>query len=329
MATKGNNDLTLADWAKRLDPDGKVPTIVELLSQKNEILEDMMWVEGNLPTGHRTTVRTGLPSVAWRMLNYGVPKGKSKTVQVDDQAGMLEAFAEVDKDLAMLNGNTNRFRLSETQAFLEAMSQEMALTTFYGNTDVDPEKFLGLAPRFDSLSADNAENIIDAGGTGSDNMSIWLVVWGENTCHGIFPKGSQAGLIHEDLGIDTVEDASGNKYRAYQDHYQWKAGLTLRDWRYVVRVANIDKSNLTKDASSGADLVDLMTQALERVQDLTSGTPVFYVNRDTRSYLRRQIRNANNVQISMDEVAGKRVMFFDEVPVRRCDALGISESQVT
>jgi len=58
MAGVGTLAFTLAEWAKRLDPDGKVAKIVEILNQTNEILMDMMFVEGNLPTGHRTTVRT-------------------------------------------------------------------------------------------------------------------------------------------------------------------------------------------------------------------------------------------------------------------------------
>jgi len=60
MATLSSNALTLIDFAKRIDPDGKTPKIVELLAQTNEILDDMKFMEGNLPTGHRITVRTGL-----------------------------------------------------------------------------------------------------------------------------------------------------------------------------------------------------------------------------------------------------------------------------
>jgi len=195
MATLGSNVLTLADHAKRLDPDGKVPSIVELLSQSNEILDDMLWMEGNLPTGHRTTVRTGLPAVAWRLLNQGVQPSKSTTAQVDEQCGMLEAWSEVDKDLAMLNGNTAAFRLSEAQAFIEAMNQEMASTLFYGNAGLTPEEFTGLSIRYSDPAAVNGQNVIDAGGSGSDNSSIWLVAWGGQTVHGIFPKGSKAGLI--------------------------------------------------------------------------------------------------------------------------------------
>lgn len=57
MATLATQSLTLADWAKRLEPDGKVADVIELLGQTNEVLTDMLWMEGNLPTGHRTTVR--------------------------------------------------------------------------------------------------------------------------------------------------------------------------------------------------------------------------------------------------------------------------------
>ena len=199
MATLASNVLTLADFAKRVDPDGKVPSIVELLSQSNEILQDTLWMEGNLPTGHRTTVRTGLPTVAWRLLNQGVQPPKSTTAQVDEQCGMLEAWSEVDKDLAMLNGNTAAFRLSEAQAFIEAMNQEMASTLFYGNAGLGPEEFTGLAIRYSDVAATNGQNILDAGGSGSDNASIWLVAWGAQTVHGIFPKGSKAGLIHEGM----------------------------------------------------------------------------------------------------------------------------------
>jgi hypothetical protein len=106
-ATLATGALTLIDQAKRLDPDGKVPVIVELLSQTNEVLDDMLFREGNLPTGHRTTIRTGLPTVYWRMLNQGIPPSKSQTAQVDENAGMLEAWSEVDKDLALLNGNVS------------------------------------------------------------------------------------------------------------------------------------------------------------------------------------------------------------------------------
>lgn len=212
MATEAlsNTNLTLADWAKRIDPEGRIPVVAELLSQSNEILEDAVFKEGNLPTGERVVIRTGLPTVYWRALNQGIPSSKSTTAQVDEACGILEARSEVDKDLAMLNGNTAQFRLSEDSAFLEAMNQTQAETLFYGNPATDPKQFLGLAARYsDKSSGGNKQNILDAGGSGSDNTSVYLVIWGDQTVYCPFPKGSKAGLIHEDLGEQYSPHARG------------------------------------------------------------------------------------------------------------------------
>lgn len=330
MATVGANALTLSDWAKRVK-DGKVQQIVEIMNLVNPILDDAMFVEGNLPTGHKTTIRSGLPAVAWRLLNYGVQPSKSRTVQVTDSCGMLEAYSEVDKALADLNGNTAEFRWSEDIAFIEAMSQEMASTFFYGNTESDPEKFLGLAPRYDSLSAENGGNIIDAGGSGSDNTSIWLCLWGDRTLHGIFPKGSKAGIQNKDLGEVTLEDSQSpaGKYQGYRTHYKWDAGLTLRNWKYTSRIANIDVSDLVKDAASGADLVDLMVRASEIIPNLAMGRPVWYANQTITSMLRRQIMNKSNVHLSLENVEGKKVLHFDGIPVKKCEAILDTEAAVS
>ncbi len=333
MATLGATVLTLTDWAKRLDPDGKVPVIAELLSLTNEILTDMLWKEGNLPTGERVTVRTGLPTVAWRLLNQGVAPSKSTTAQIDEQCGMLEAWSEVDKDLAMLNGNTAEFRLSEAYAFIEAMNQEMASTLFYGNSGTAPEEFTGLATRYSSLTAANGQNVLSGSGSGSDNSSVWLVVWGANSVYGIFPKGSKAGLTHEDLGLVTVEvtaGIAGNRMRAYQDHWQWKAGIALKDWRYAVRICNIDISNLVAK-SSAADLIELMIKAIHRIPQLAMGRPVFYMNRSCLQMLDIQRRDdvITGGGLTWDTVDGKRQASFRGIPIRLVDALIETEATVS
>lgn len=332
MAVLAATHPTLLDLAKRMDPDKKIATIIEILNETNEILDDMVWVEGNLLTGHKTTVRTGLPTPTWRKLYGGVQPTKSTTAQVMDSCGMLEAYSEVDKALADLNGNTAEFRFSEDLPHLTGINQTLSSALFYANEATTPEKFTGFAPRFNSLSAENGQNIIVGDGAGSDNTSVWLIVWGPNTCHGIVPKGSTAGMQMTDKGQVTIEniDGSGGRMEAYRTHFRFDAGLTVRDWRYVVRIANIDKSNLVKDAATGSDLIDLMTQALEQVQDLNVGRPAFYCSRTVRSFLRRQMVAAvKQSTLTMDMVAGKRVLFFDNVPVRRCDALAADEALVS
>lgn len=339
MATIGATVLTLADWAKRLDPDGKVPNIVELLSITNEILTDMLFKEGNLPTGDRLSVRTGLPTVAWRLLNKGVAKSKSTTAQIDEACGMLEARSEVDKDLAELNGNSGAFRLSEAQAFIEAMNQEMAQTLFYGNAGTAPEEFTGLSVRYSSLSANNGQNVLSAGGSGADNTSIWLVGWGANTVYGIFPKGTKAGLIHEDLGLIDAFDSDNNRFRAYADRWQWKCGVALRDWRFAVRIPNIDVSDLlalsgTQATTAATFLPKLMSRAIDRIPSLGMGRLAFYANRTVMSNLRVAAMEKSNSVLSIEQglnQLGQNIqggLKFMGVPVRICDSLLENESVV-
>ena len=324
---------TLADFTSRMTQEGKVdPSIIEILNETNEMLDDAVWQEATGVTEKITTVRSGLPTATWRRLNYGVQPSKSKTKQVSDTIGMLEAYAEVDKKLADLNGNTESWRMSENRAFLEAMNQEFQRAVIYGDLVDDPAKIMGLAPRFstsDKTKAENAINVIDAGGTGAKLTSIWLVCWSPNTVYCTYPKGLTAGLQHQDLGEVTLDDANGGHYQGYRSHYEWNVGLVVRDWRYVVRIANIDVSSLKNDAASGADLVDFMTDAIELLPNVKIGRPAFYCNRTISAFLRKQIRNAKNVNITMDQVAGKKVVSFDGIPVRRVDALEVGETVVS
>ena len=347
MAVIGNVALTYLDWAKRMDDGYRVARIIELLSQTNEILDDILVMEGNLPTGHKTTVRTGLPQATWRLLNAGVPNAKSTTAQIVDTTGNLETYAVIDKDIADLNGNTAEFRLSEVRAFLEGMSQQVASAFIYGNQHINPERFTGLAPRYSTVAtatSQTANNVLDAGGTASTNTSMWIVTWGDDTIHGIFPKGKITGLQHRDMGEWPVQDASGNTYQAYRDHFKWEVGLCLRDWRYTVRVANIDVTQLT--GVSAANLINLLVRGLYRLPTApaqataiqTSDTPevranmgrvMIYCNRIIRTYLDLQAMNKTNVLLRLEEFNGKVVTTFRGIPIRTCDAILSNESQVT
>lgn len=325
---------TLLDVAKRQDPDGKISTIAEILSEQNEILDDMVWLECNDGTSHQTTVRTGLPQGTWRKLYGGVQPTKSTTAKIKDSTGMLEAYAEVDKALADLNGNTSQFRLTESQAHVEGMNQQMAETLFYGDAETYPERFTGLAPRYSTkASGEQAQNIVLQDGVSpdaADNSSIYLVIWGANTVHGIYPKGSKAGLYHEDKGQVTIEniDGSNGRMEAYRDHFRWDCGLTVRDWRYVVRIQYNDE-DLVKDAASGPDLLDLMAEACDIPPNLSAGRPAWYMNRRAMSYLRRQMRQSTSSStLSQQDYNGKPAVMFEGIPCRRSDALLRTESGI-
>lgn len=322
MATNDATRLTLLDVVKRTNPDASVAQIVELLSQQNEILDDIPWIEGNLMTGNQTTARTELPDVWFRRLNYGVPGSKSTTAQLVDSCAIIEGFSEIDEEVLALNGHNARYRETEDNAFIEAMNNKLSTSLIYGNALTDPEQFNGFGPRYDD-PADTAlaDFLIDAGGSGSDNTSIWLVGWSPDKVAGIYPKGAMGGLKVEDLGRDVAVDSSGNKMMVWRSHFLWKCGLMVRDYRYVVRIHSIDVSDLTYNGATGARLQDLMVQALERIQSLTGVTPVFYCNRRIRSTLRRQLLQVANAHLSWEELAGRRTLMFGEVPIRLNDAI--------
>jgi hypothetical protein len=329
MSTVGNTLPTLLDVSKQFGTDGSPLPIAELLHKTNPMLDDIPFEEANSATGHKISARSGLPAVAWRKLNGGVPATKSNFADVNESMGLLSALGKADKKLVELSNNPARFRLNQNIGHIEAMGQEFASTLFYGDTDIDPEKFLGLAPRFDDITGPlNASQIIDAAGNDTDLFSIWLVGWGENSVMGIYPKGTQAGIVHNDMGVELVSDGAGGEFPAYRDWFELNAGVAVYDWRNIVRIANIDSSALLASAASGANLINLMTMALEQLNNPEGLRPVFYMPRRARAILRQQITNKANVWLSMGEVAGKKVVEFDGIPVRRTDALLSTESRI-
>jgi hypothetical protein len=340
MATLASSALTLGEWATRLDPGGKPAAVIELLGQTNEMLTDMLWMQCNDGAGHKTTVRTGLPTATWRLLNYGVVKSKSTTAQVRDSTGMLEAYSEIDKALADLNGNTAEFRMGEDMAFIESMNQGMQGTVVYGSTTATPERFTGLGPRFSSLSAPNGGNIVNAGGSSNTNTSIWLVGWGQNTCHGLFPKGSKAGLQVRDLGEVALYDANNNVFQGYRTHFKWDCGLTVRDWRFVVRIANI---NVTAGAVTTSNLINTLITAVNKLPFVSAagnspppgGTKpgqvntAFYCNRTVRAALDIQAMAKTNNFLTIETRDSKPYTAFRGIPIRICDQITNTEPNVS
>lgn len=329
MATIGEGYLTLSDHAKRIEPDGKIAMITELLARQNPMLEDMPFVEANGVYGHLTTVRTGLPGATWKKLNNGVAFTKSRTAQITESIGIQEQRSALDEDHPGAMKNLASLRLSEARPHLISIANEFESTALYGSTNTDPEQFMGLEPRYNSLSAANGQNIIDAGGSGSDNTSIWLVGWGSETLHGIFPQGSSAGIRHKDLGLQQLLDDNSNYFSAYVDQWKMSAGLVVKDWRYAVRIANIDVSNLVAN-SSAADIAENMILALNVIESLSGVRPYFYMNRTVKAQLDLQRhRNVAGAGMTYSEVDGKMIPHFQGIPVRVSDAILETEAQVT
>ena len=306
MATAiGSSYLTLLDYAKVEKPGGGIDTIIDVLAASNPILQDANVMEGNLTTGHRSTQAATQPSGSWRLLNYGVATEKGTHVQRDDVCGMLESYSQVDVAIANLGGNAAAFRKTQDDRFISGLSSTAATAILYGNQGVNPEQIMGLSPRYNLTTGDYASQIINASGTGDDNTSIWFITWGPLTCSLIYPKGSKAGLQSEDLGKTTNVDSSSLMHEVYRTHFIWTLGLALLDYRYVIRICNIDVSDLTSDAATGADLMDKMTDAYYARPTGSLGNMAktfIYCNKTVAKFLHKQAQsvfqnNGLNIQI--------------------------------
>lgn len=318
MTAVGSTVYTSADLAKRIGPDQKEAIVIDLMTKTNRIMEDVLWKEGNLPTGHRTTVRDGLPASYYRLFNQGVTPSKDATRQVDEQCGILTNFMVVDKDLAELNGMQQSFMVSQAKPRFESMTQTVASTLFYGDSRITPEAFHGFGPRYPYK---NSPNVIDFGDTGSNCTSIYLVGWGEDTCHMIFPKASKAGIDVHDFGLVTALDGDNKEFPAYKTMYSWKHGLCIADWRYVVRICNIDVSDFTGD-----DITDALIDAYHLIPNPEGVKMNFYLPRALMGAIDKQAKDKGNAYYTQNNVFGKPVTSFWETPLRRCDALLTTET---
>ena len=332
MATVGTSYLNLADYYRKLDGKGQIAEVIDMLAEINPIMDDAITVECNDGTSHLTTVRTGLPTATWRKLYQGVQPTKSTTRQITDTTGWLEAYSEVDAKLVMLAGaNGAAMRLDEAEAFIEGMSNQMATAMFYSDTASNPEQFMGLAPRFDDTTAENGSQIVLGGGAGADNTSIWFIVWSTKTTHLLYPKGSSAGVSRKDLGETTKELSDGSMYQVFREHFKWDIGLSVRDWRYVSRVANLDVSEInTNGQSGGVEIDEYMIDAYYKLRQrrVRNGKACIYCNTTIKTALHKIAKNTSNVNLTISNFEGEEIVSFLGMPIRECDAILNTEALV-
>ncbi len=342
---------TLIDAASRTDPEGNIPVIAEMMSQHNAVAADMPYKEANEMTGHQFVFRTSIPTGAWRSYNQGTPYGKSTTAKARVGMGMLRGYSQIDRDLANHTGSPQRFRETEDMAFLEGMGQTIVKTLWYGNTSVDPTQFMGLSPFYNTLNtaiAQNGANVINAGGSGGDNASMWLIGWGLQSIYAIYPRGSKAGLNMEDKGsIVPAYDSAGNRFEAWTTWFGQDIGIVPEDWRFGVRIANIDTTAgaVGLAGANAPDLFALMANAImlppdtnmqlsgidgtDAPQDDSRKQWCWYTNRTVRYWLDIQSIRNRNVLLTDKDYAGNPITTWRGIQIDVSDQLLTTEAALT
>jgi hypothetical protein len=329
----------MADVAKIFGPDGSVLKTAEILKDSTPVFEDIPWMEGNLPTGEKTALTTELPESSWIGFYQGVAASKGKQQTQTFNTAMLRGISETDVNLLKMSKNESVVLMKDAKRHIMGMGHAFEDQLIYGSKD-EPEKFPGLAATYDHLSTSETDvgfNVISGGGTGSDNTSIWFIYWGENNIYGIYPQGSQAGISKKDYGqmLDEAPDGNGD-YEVRKIIYRLDGGLAIPDWGSVVRIANIDASELSDAGEStfdGAPLLNLLIKAQHKFKSRvkTSGARGFiYCNRTVMTALDLIAVNKPTLGISViRDVNGEPMTNFRGFPLRLAERILDNEAQVT
>jgi hypothetical protein len=171
-----------------------------------------------------------------------------------------------------------------------------------------------------------------SGGT-ADNRSIWLINWQPRKVYGIYPKASQLGLQKMNLSkngplrVPDPNDAT-KTLLAYVTRYQWKLGLAVEDYRYVVRI-QWDPSDSTTFAATAKALVMSMQDALETIFDREQGNLHWYMDRTSKKRFNYELANAGESRFLTYLDQGGRIQeMFMGVPIHVSDSL-VAESYVS
>jgi len=339
MAVLGSRFVTLLDVSKSKDP--KVGKVAEVLVKWNAMTKDIPYQPMNENTIHREEIRSGLPAVYYRKANQAIPPSKTTTEERTFSAAHFESKSQIDHAVAARGGmqNISYNRWNQAQGHLQSHANEIASLMIYGSPVDSNRKTPGFFDIYSTLAAgeETAKQIVDAGGTGTDNASILLVVWGENSVFGVFPSGTTAGLTRIDRSPGNTQiqipalDHLGNagSFWGYEEDFHTDHGLVVKDFRQAARAANIDVSNLVS-GTGAADLFDIMTDLTYKVDSLDAGQAVFYVNRTIEAALDKQARAAvgDGSGITYQNYQGERVLTFRGIPIRRMDAMTNGEQRV-
>ncbi len=317
---------SLVEQVKRIDPDGTLSMIVEILDREIPIFSDAPFFPTNDTWSHKSTRRGTIPGGTWRKMNVGVAAEVARTTEQIDNLGMLETYADYDKEYIDTSPEPMRARMDEAAVFIEGLAQTFASAMLYSDAAANPDQIMGIAPRLNTI---DGKFVLGNGGTGNDLTSIYVVTWGRAQTFVGFPKNAAAtlGIIHEDLGRVTLQDANSLNYEGYRDWFQIKAGLVNKDPRTLGRIANIE----TAGASNLFD-EDLLIKLMNKMKT-GPGTRI-YVNETILTQMEIALKDKNNVNYTADAgegLAGERILRFRGFPVRKIDSeiLLDTESAIT
>lgn len=328
MATLNTDFIGFGEFVKR-QSEGPARKILEVAQDRNAMISTMLVGMGNEVDGHTTVQRTDYIEGNFTSINEPVLSESSHTEEIRDSAGTLEVFSVIAKRIVERSANPAQTRFQEDTAAMIGMSQKMENEFFNGNKLINQKGFTGLAARYpDLLTANNrpSEQVIDAAGSGSDNTSMWLVSWDQLGTSMFFGKNYVGGLKVHDFG-KTNWTVGGGEIMAYVNHFEWNMGLSIRDYRSVARIANIDVSDL---AAGTVTLVPLMIKAWYKIPSaLQTQRKAWYCATEVLEALTIEAQAQTNTYLTIQNFEGIPITMFFGIPIFRSDKIGVTDDAIT
>jgi hypothetical protein len=263
---------TLLDLAK-LDAGVGYPIIEESVKSAPELR--VVPASTILGTTMELTVRTGLPSMAFRDANQGVPRSKSRYETKTFQTHILDHQIAVDEQI--VNGAKDRGRLLENHVVgvMESAMQYVGSQFYYG-TGHDAKGFPGLLAQY----AADPDHTVDAGGA-TNKTSVWFLKLGPECLEFLFGNGRTIGL-NDTWDLETVYDDDGNPYKAYTNWMSGRVGLRLANRNCAVRIKNVEESGENKKTLND----DLLYAAYEKFTEFGMEPTHIFMNGRSREQVR-------------------------------------------
>jgi len=303
---------TLAELAKRTF-NKETLDIANVLAKLSPVIKDAQWYEANGLTEHVHTRAAALASGTWRRINEGVVPDAAQTEQITEPICYLEDRSEIDELLLKLNPEPKKYRYEEDLLHLEGLAQQIETAFFNSDRSTDPDTPNGLAYRY---TATSLSNVFGAGGTGDDTHSAWMVKWGKNALHLVYPRNSKTlGIQRNDKGLERVTTSTTTQAALYKwvTQFVFNMGIVVRDDRAVQRLANIEPSGQSYIVNENY-LIEMYNNILVAFGDM-SGV-VLYVSSAVKTQLDIVAKDKPNLIHTMTDPFGKPVTAFWDIPIR-------------
>jgi hypothetical protein len=307
--------------------DGGIVRVAEVLVEENEALADIPWSAGNLLTGDIHYKRTVNPMAHRRNINQGIKASVSKKEAETDTCMQIASRSVIDMTELKIAPDAAAYLALEARPHIAVMGEQVVRTIFYGD---DAGGVLGIRPRYNKLNGDKKRQIIDAGGTGANLTSVYIVKWAPEEVTGIYPKNTSMGLEIKTMTDQLVPDKDGELFTAHITDYSQFIGFKLRDERYIARVCNIDMDAIATDAAARQALFRNLITAKNRIYHVSQGRVVMYMCPDLANIIEIASFEKENTVVGYKDglTSDTRILTFSGIPIRKNDFQAQAETKV-